>query len=72
MSSKRQIISDYILGKFRELDETKAKLERTRSALKVLYTWATFKSEAGNLKAGFYLVPEHVANLCQRTLEETV
>lgn len=40
------------------------KIERLRSALAIIYTWATFDD-------GIALDPEHVAALASRVLEET-
>jgi len=40
------------------------RVEILRAALKVLYTWATFKE-------GQCLAPEHVKKLCRQTLQET-
>ena len=44
-------------------------LEKARSALKAIHIWATF--EHNGMPAGFLLVPDHVADLCERTLAET-
>ena len=42
----------------------KRKIEILRSALKVMYTWATYRK-------GQCLRPEHVQKLCWKALQET-
>lgn len=43
--------------------ETCKRLDLARGALRIISTWATFQN-------GIELVPEHVARLCSKTLEE--